>query len=370
MARRYGTGSIYQRSSDGRWIGNLPDGHGGRSRSVTGTTRDEVERKLVKLGKSSTSARRPRSVSVADLLERWLEYVAQSVRPASLIAYDVAVHQRIVPHIGFIRVSDLTSDDVARLMRDLSTLPRAEGKEPYSAATVSFVRWLLGAALKKAIDWGYTDRNVAQSVRRPRVPRHRIEGWSAEQARTFITGTKGDPNWALYVLAITTGMRKGELLALRWKDVDLAAGTVNVTATLRQVDRHRWSWDEPKTATSRRTIVLTRVAIEALSAHQATSTSRWSVFCRPDGRPLAEVTLGQSFHRLADKVGMPRVRFHDLRHTAAHMMLDEMGGDLRAVSATLGHSTIGTTVDIYGGRADEARKRAAQAMDRIMEGIG
>jgi len=363
MTREYGTGTVYQRKSDGRWIGSLPDGRGGRSRYVTGTSEEAVKSKLRALARSSTSDRRPRGERVETFMERWLEDAARHLRPRTLAGYRTIVSLHIVPAIGHIRLASLVPGDVSRMVDGIV----ASG---LSAMTARHVHRCLTTALGVAVRWGLVERNVSALVRGPRIARAPRDGWTATEARRFIEASRGDPRWPLYVLALTTGMRQGELLALRWKDIDKAAGTLTVNATLRRIDSHRFAWDEPKTARSRRTIPLTRLGLEALRIAEQTSPSRWSVFARPDGRPLEASEVTRTFQALAVSLGFRQIRFHDLRHTAAQILLDAMGGDIRAVSATLGHSTIGTTVDIYGGMADEARDRAAKAMDRVMEGMG
>jgi integrase len=363
MARKYGTGTIYQRSSDGRWIASLPDGHGGRARYVTGTDRATVERRL-REARSSTSRRKPASETVQAFLGRWLDdAAATSLRPRTAATYRTTVERHIVPAVGRIRLVDLDASDVARMV---SGMLRAG----YAPQTAKHAHKILRVALAQAVRWDLVPRNVAALVRAPRVVRRPVEGLTADEALRFLDATRDDPWHALYVLAITTGMRRGELLALRWQDIDLAAGTVRVEHTLRQVSAWRWAWETPKTDSSRRTLPLTRRAVEALREHRAGATSAVVVFARPDGRPLPPAEVTRTFQAALARHGIRKVRFHDMRHTAAQLLLDRMGGDIRAVSATLGHASIATTVGIYGGMADDARRRAAAAMDDVMEGHG
>lgn len=363
MVRRYRSGTVYQRKSDGRWIGSIPDGHGGRARYVTGTSKADVEKRLSEAARSSTSRPKGSSETVGAFLERWLEDAARHLRPRTVASYRTIIEHHIEPYVGHDRLRDLEPTDVSRMV----TSVLAEKK---SAQTAKHAHKVLRVALNQALLWGLVERNVATLVKPPRVVRKPVQGLTAEEAREFLKKTRKDPRWPLYVLAITTGMRRGELLALRWKDVNLKAGTVTVAATLRQVSEFKWAWDEPKTGKSRRTLTLSRLAVEALTEQKAKATTTGSVFARPDGRPLPPSEVSRDFGDLLVALKFRKIRFHDLRHTAAQLLLDQMGGDIRAVSATLGHSTIGTTVDIYGGMADEARKRSAAAMDKVMEGVG
>jgi integrase len=158
-------------------------------------------------------------------------------------------------------------------------------------------------------------------------------------------------------------MRRGELLGLRWSAVNLQRGTLTINATLRQVGPRHFAWDEPKTERSRRTLPLPAIALEALGEQKARATSATVVFARADGRPLPPAEVTREFQQLLADAGIRRVTFHALRHTAAAIMLDRSGGDLRQVSVMLGHSTIATTVDIYGGMAEAAKEKAVAAMD-------
>ena len=362
--RGYRTGSVYQRRSDGRWIGSLPDGHGGSRGYVTGTDRADVEARLAKLASSSTSPRRPQSETVAKYLAGWLdEAAATTLRPRTVEAYQQVIDDHIVPSVGRIRLVDLEAQDVARMV----TAVLKRGRSPQTA---KHAHKILRVALGEAERRGLVTRNVAALVRSPRVTRAELTTLSAADARRFLSLTREHPRWPLYVLAITTGMRRGELLAIRWQDIDWASGEVTVAHTLRQISRYRFALDEPKTERSRRTLPLTRMAIGALKVQQARATSATFVFARADGRPLPAAEVTREFQAALVAHGLPKVRFHDLRHTAAQIMLDHLGGDIRAVSATLGHSTIATTVDIYGGMADDARRRATAAMDEAMEELG
>lgn len=363
--RAYRSGSLYQRKSDGRWIGSLPDGHGGTLGYVTGTDREVVERRLAKLASSSTSRRRPQAETVARYLAGWLDEAAQTtLRPRTVDAYQDVIDGYILPAVGRIRLPDLEAQDVARMITGVIK----GGKSPQTA---KHAHKILRVALGEAERRGLVARNVAALVKSPRVARPALTTLSAADARRFLAATKEHPRWPLYVLAITTGMRRGELLAIRWQDVDLVVGELRVEHTIRQVSRYRYVLDEPKTDRSRRTLPLTRLAVDALKVQQGRATSATFVFARKDGRPLPAAEVTREFQAaLKATLGIEKVRLHDLRHTAAQMMLDLNGGDIRAVSATLGHSTIATTVDIYGGAADDARRRARDAMERAMEGLG
>ncbi len=360
MTRRaWGSGSLYRRKSDGRWVGSveLQDDSGARHRRyVTGTTKSAVRKRLRALAASSAS-RRQTSETVGEFMTRWLDDVAaKRLRPRTMDGYRSIAVDWIIPAIGDIPLGSLGPDDVQRLL----------GSVPRSAQTVGHVRKVLSAALQQALRWELVDRNVARLVPAPRITRQSIEAWTADEARTFLAFVADDDRRALYVLAITTGMRQGELLGLRWQDVDLERGTLRIERTVRQIvgERGAWAEEEPKTKNSRRTIPLSKMATAALEAMPRTLGY---VFARPDGQPLNRGEVTRRFQRTAKEAGLRRIRFHGMRHTAAVLMLDASGGDLRMTQAMLGHSSIQTTVDVYGGRAMAARERAASLMDEALE---
>lgn len=351
--RAWGSGSLYRRESDGRWIGRLSDGHGGH-RYVTGVDKKDVQRRLRALARSTISRRAPVE-TVGAFLARWLDETAsRTLRPRTLESYRVIVQKHIAPAVGHIDLVDLTPLDVQAMLNGIDRSPQ----------TVAHARKVLSASLQQALRWGLVERNVARLVPAPRVTRRELHPLSAAEARAFLKATRARPQWPLYVLALTTGMRRGELLALQWRDIDLTRGTVTVTATLRQLSRYQFVREEPKTDRSRRTLPLSRLAVSALREHPATSTL--FVFSRPDGRPWPPAEVTRRFQADLAASGLRHQRFHDLRHAAAALMLDRSGGDLRMVQSVLGHSTIQTTIDVYGGLAEDARRRSAAIMDKAL----
>lgn len=356
MARRqWGSGSLYQRKSDGRWIGRVSDGHGGH-RYVTGTDKDRVKSRLRALSRSSPTDRsRERT---GDVLQRWLDD-ARHLRARTRIEYQRMLRLHVDPSLGGIALGELRPQDVQRMV---VTMMGAG----LSAQTAKHALKLTRTGLAQAMRWGLVDRNVASLVKAPAVTRRPVTALTAAETRRFLDATRDEPLWPLWALAATTGMRQAELLGLRWQDVTDSTVTVNVT--LRSMGDDEWALEEPKTRQSRRTLPLTPLGIEALDRQRRQATSALWVFARVDGRAMDRSRVTRLFQDALSRHGMPRIRFHDLRHGAAHMALDALGGDIRAVSALLGHSTIATTVDIYGGRADEARRRAAEAIGRALEG--
>jgi integrase len=245
-----------------------------------------------------------------------------------------------------------------------------------AAASIKQLHAILHKMLKQALRWSVVPRNVADLVTPPRIPKREMHVLSADEARCLLKAARDEPLEALYLLALTTGMRQGELVALCWKDVDLASGSVRVQRTMHVIDGAR-QFSEPKSASSRRRIELTQTAIAALSRHRARQAearlfagSAWQdndlVFTNAVGEPIdATNLLRHRFYPLLAKAGLPKIRFHDLRHTAATLLMSE-GIHAKIVSEMLGHSTIAITLDLYSHVTPTMQKEAARAMDGLL----
>jgi len=211
--------------------------------------------------------------------------------------------------------------------------------------------------------------NVAGLAVVPTVVRPRLPSLTTDQAGAFIEATRGEPFWPVWTLAATTGMRVSEVLGLLWRDV--TPTTIAVTGQYRRIVRPDGGLDfkrvEPKTAQSVRLLHLPELAQEALRVAKANANSPKLVFANRRGQPWERSYVTERFRKALVAHGFPAVRFHSLRHSAAVAMLDATFGDVRAVSAVLGHANLATTADTYGAEADAARKRAAEAMDRAMK---
>lgn len=367
MSKRYGQGSLFQRQSDGRWVGRITDSRG-IPHHVTGTDRDTVRKRLADLRRQlvpTTSASRRGGERVAEYLDRWLRDVAtMRVRPGTVDAHASLIRNHLRPNLGRLRLRDLEPSDVQAMIATML----GQGRAPQ---TVHNAVRTLSVALGHAHRSGDVERNVARLVVLPSRPRETLPAMDVPELRAFLAATKEHPHWPIWALAFATGMRLGEVLGLRWQDV--GDGSVRVEGTYRRVregDEIVWVRQPPKTAKSRREVILPALGVEALRVQKSRATSAKVVFARTDGQPLDRSFVSRHFRAELKARGVRLVRFHSLRHSCAQIVLDELGGDIRAVSAMLGHSTIGTTVDIYGGHADAARKRAAEAMNKAWEKRG
>jgi integrase len=363
-------GSIVKRS-DGRWMARLtlPDG---TRKTIYAKTRQEASRLLA-------SAIRDRDSglpvvgdrqTVGQFLESWLESSKHSVRPRTWKRRGEYVRLHLIPTIGKIALSKLTAQQV-------QSLYARKVEEGLSTTTVHHLHAVLHRALETALRLGLVQRNVASLVDAPRMRHHEMSTLSHEQVGTLLLTARGDRFEALYLLAITTGMRQGELLALRWRDVDLDNRILKVRATL-QFTAAGFVFAEPKTSRSRRRIAISVYAAEALQRHRERQeqertrlgdgwTDRDLVFPNSLGKPQDGIDLLRySFRPLLMRAGLPRIRFHDLRHTAATLLL-RRGVNPKIVSEMLGHSSVAITLDIYSHVVPDMQQLAADAMDETLQ---
>jgi integrase len=372
--RGHGEGSIFKRK-DGRWAAaiSLPSG---RRKYLYAKTRQEVARKLTQALRAVQDGipLPPERQSLGSYLREWLESVGPSLRPRTWERYEQYVRLHIVPHLGRIALARLTPAHLQRLYAQ-------KLEAGLSPTTVAHLHAVLHRALAQAERWGLVARNVAALVTPPRPARREMKALSPEEARRFLEAAQGERLHAFYVLALTTGMRLGELLALRWRDVDLERGVLQVRATLQRT-RDGYTFAEPKTERSRRQVVLSPLAAEALRAHRLRLLEErlrlgeaWEdhdlVFPNEVGRPLdpANVTH-RSFQRILRRAGLPHIRFHDLRHTTATLLLGQ-GVHPKVVADMLGHSTISITLDLYSHSTPALHRQAALALEALLatEGV-
>jgi len=369
-------GSIYERA-DGRWTASIDLGYSGgrrRRKAFYGATRREVADKL-------TAALRARQqglpivgerLTLAAFLTRWLEDSARpTLRPRTFASYKMIVDHHLTPAFGRLPLAKLAPDAVQRYLND----KRASG---LSARSVQYHHAVLRRALNQAERWGLVPRNVARLVSPPRVEHPEPQPLTPEQARAFLAAVSEDRLAALYALALGLGARQGELLALTWADVDLAGHTVSIRRTLQRYDGD-WHLDPPKTERSRRTIALPASLVEMLRAHRsrqieerlragpAWQGEKWGdlVFANEIGEPLAGTQLTRRFQAVLAALGLPRQRFHDLRHAAATFMLSE-GVSLRTTMELLGHSTIAVTANTYSHVLPELQRDATERVSALL----
>jgi integrase len=367
-------GSIYKRG-DGRWVAVIHLGYeGGRRRrkSFYAATRSEVAIKLAAALKAHAEALPipGERQTTAQYLNHWLEQtVKPNVRRSTYRGYEAKLRVHIIPGLGRITLVKLSAERVQSFFNDRLR----SGLSPQS---VRHLKAILRAALNDALRWGLVARNVAALVDGPRVHQKEIRPLVPAEARQLLEAVRGDRLAALYTVALALGLRQGEALGLRWEDVDLEAGILSVRVALERSDSH-FRLIEPKTRQSRRTIALPEVALRALRSHRANQLeerllvgSDWEdtwglVFTTPTGAPLYGGSVTRQFQEILVHAGLPRQRFHDLRHACASLLLVQ-GVHPRVVMETLGHSRIALTMDTYSHVIPELQREAATKMDSLL----
>ena len=377
--RSRGDGALFQDAS-GRWRGAIvaKDPQTGQSvrHSVSGRTMAMVRERLDKLRRDIEATGRPSArTTVAEFLAGWLRAEAQRVRPATWRGRELQVRRYIVPTLGSLALVDLRPSDVERMTSSMMKAGRA-------GMTARHARATLRRALGDAERDGLILRNVVSLSRPPRITRPEIHVLTADETRRLLEGTQADALGPLYAVAATTGLRQGELLGLAWADVDgldSPSPTLTVRRSLALATGGGWELAEPKTARSRRTLELGSTAARALRRQRTrqkearfAAADLWQdrdglVFTDELGRPLSGSNVTHTFQSALARLGLPRVRFHDLRHGVASLMLAQ-GVPLKLVSESLGHSTIAVTADVYSHLDREQRRQASDAIERAIGG--
>jgi integrase len=370
MARKNanGEGTIVRRS-DGRWTAaaTLPNG---KRKWLYGKSRTDVAQRLARIrGDRDKGLVIPgEKQTVAVYLRSWLEIVRPTVRESAWIRYEQLLRVHAIPDIGRISLARLTPQHVQQLYADRL----ATGRSP---TTINHLHGVLHHALEDAVRMNLVPRNVSSLTKPPRVATHEMKVYSPEEVDTLLAVAKGHRLEAMFALAVSTGMREGEIIALKWPDVDLAKGALRVRRG-RQRTLKGYIDGNPKTDSGRRTIRLTRTATDALRSHRTRQLQErlrlgeaWEdrdlVFPSEVGRSLDGPNVLKTYYRVIKKAGLPRIRFHDLRHTAATLLLLQ-GVPAKVVSEMLGHANIAITLDLYSHVTPDMQEQAAAAMEDIL----
>ncbi len=376
--RDRGDGSIYQRESDGLYVAyaRVEDASGQRKRKyVYDKTRSGVQKKLKDLQRSIEQ----RTVITAkpETVEAFLLYWL-SVRKgrkdikASTVNTQSYHLQAVYAHIGQVKLARLNGGQLQTMCNALL--------ETHKASTVHAVVLILSAAFHDAIRWKKLHYNPCKDVQLPAPEKHEGVVLTPEQALALLTAVKGNPLECWLTVALATGMRRGELLALHWADIDFEAKTLKVRGTASYLpgpngEKRRMVEGTPKSKSSRRTIKLAQFAINALKEHRTKQLEQrllagaaWNdlglIFCNKTGAYYGLATLGRHFKKLLNGAGLPDMRIHDLRHSAATLLLS-MGVSLKVVQEILGHSNYTLTANIYGHVLMGMQEEAMDKMDGL-----
>jgi integrase len=384
MRKRRGRaeGSIYQRDSDGLWVATLSlgyDGSGKRKRRVVyGATKTEAMEKLaaVKSDARIGGLHDSGTMSVGQLLDQWMNVTKQKTGILTFEGRESLIRNHLVPRLGRLKLAKLTALHVEGFYAEL----HRDGVGPFAARSAADI---LSIVLNYAVRVKLIPASPATAVPKPRIPKRDMIFLDEEQVSALHSSARGTTTFPLLTLALGTGCRQGELLALRWDDIDFLKGTLVVRKSLAQA-KAGFVLKDPKTLSSRRTIRLPKFAIEALSAHKVAMTTSEllsaPVFCTRTGNWLDKKNVLRSFRAIVKKANLEieknqklserkpipeNFRFHDLRHTVASLLLSK-GHSLRAVSQRLGHANPTMTLRVYAHCLPNDDARLAEGLDALI----
>jgi len=374
MANRRGNheGSLYFHKTRNRWCAQVTlNGH-----RITkyGKTRVEcrewIKEMIAKVNAGLTYE--GMQFTVEGFLEAWLNGKELSRRPKTVLQYRQVAHQHILPQIGGMQLQDVHPSH----LKQLYALKRDEGR---GARTVQLIHAVLHNAFKQAVLEGILGRNPADAVERPRVEQSEMQTLHENQARQFLLAAMGSPFETIYYLALTSGMREGELLGLKWSDLDLNKSTLFVQRQLQQIPGQGYVLVPPKTKAGRREIKLGQGTLTQLEAHRerqklakTNAGEKWQendfIFPTSLGTPLDHKRVRKEFKRILKSANLPNIRFHDLRHTSLNALLDH-DVPVNAVQKRAGHATPSTTVNIYGHATARSQEDAAEKIEELVSPI-
>ncbi len=372
--RPSGDGMVRKRD-DGRWEGRIVVGHKANGdpifRHVYAKTQKALTEKLhqsiecyqdVELTEDSR-------MTLGEWLDRWLaEYKDGTIRPGTLESYRNYIENYIKPQLGGKQVSLITTQDVQRMYRRLKNGGRvredAEGSKRLSDSTVRHIHTMLHGAMKAAVQAHIIPKNPTENATAPKSNYKPMQVLSEQELDTFLQAVQKDDIWRdFFYTELMTGLRRGEICALMWRDFDAKAGTLGISRTLHSKGQGIYALGDTKTSQGNRTIILPESVAALLRARKKASISQW-IFPQP-ASPELPMNPGTAYRRLKtllEEAGLPSIRFHDLRHTFATLALQN-GMDVKTLSAMLGHVSAATTLDIYTHSTSDMQHAAARKID-------
>lgn len=329
----------------------------------------------------------PNRMTFKDFVQEWHDkYAVKQLSNTTLNVYMMHLNNRVIPQIGHLHLEDIKTMMLVDLFENISS--RMDGNEgELSPATIHYIYRSLNNVFQRAVEWKLIKENPMKGVSKPKLETRTVEVYTQEEVNELLELLEGEPDhWRVMVkLALTTGLRRGELLALEWKHIDLENGTLRVEQSLTYTKTGGYEIKEPKTKSSKRIIELPTSLIPELKAYKAKCNQErlacadnlWEdgkyffVFSswqpgHPGGKPLHPTSVKTWWHRFLKRHGLRHINFHGLRHTSATLLLNQ-GLHAKVIQARLGHSKITTTLDIYAHVLREADKGAAAVFDGILQ---
>ena len=375
--RANGEGNIRKRK-DGRWEGRYTAGRDPETgkaiyKNVLGRTQAEAKSKLKAAIEEAKSldVTKAGKYTVGAWMDEWFEnYAKIKVRPSSHQTYRGYIDNHIKPNIGKIPLEKLTSLELQKLYKKLLTsgrIDRVESKRQpkgLSAKTVRNIHQIIASAMKLAKEQRLITTDPTEGCALPKLEHREMKTLPVEQLTSFLREAKDSGVFEMYYVELATGLRRGELLGLKWEDIDLEHGNLRVKRQIARIDGE--IVEAPlKTKNAYRTLPLAEDTIQVLQQQRKkTGSSPW-VFPSTSGGPISPDSVLHMLHRVLKRAGLPMVRFHDLRHTFATLALQN-GVDIKTVSGMLGHFSAGFTLDTYAHVTTATQKEAARTMEKVL----
>ncbi|WP_223596688.1 tyrosine-type recombinase/integrase [Neobacillus bataviensis] len=324
----------------------------------------------------------PEKMTFSKFVEEWKEkYASKQLAPNTYENYVTSLNCHIIPSFGHMRLDQINSFQILNFLDNLGKDgSRSDGKAgKLSSATIQFNHRILRNIFKRAVDWKVIKESPVSNIQKPKVESKKAQVYTEEQVNILMSHLlNADEKWKMIItLAITTGMRRGEILALQWDHIDLEKGKIYVKQSLTYTKENGYIFRQPKTKNSIRTISLSPNVTEQLKQFKLLKNKeklrvgdkwegqeRFLLFSTWDGKPMYPTSITSWWRKKINEIGLPHITFHELRHTSATLLINQ-GVHMKTISARLGHSKIGTTMDLYGHALDSADEAAANTFDRL-----
>lgn len=360
--RAHGEGSIYFWEEKSLWVGQIILPTGKKRVKYTKTQKEakdwlHTQKEAVK----SSNWVEQENITLSNYLDRYLtDVAANTLRPKTLEAYEYLVRLHLKPELGMIKLTALRPDQVQNLYsKKLSS--------GLSRRTVQFIHSVLHKSLDQAFRWGLITRNVCDLVDPPSVKRQSPTTLGIEQVKHLLATIKDDRMYPILALAVSCGLREGEVLGVHYEDIDWNSNTIHICHAVQYLIGKGLNITEPKTDKARRTISVPDFVMEALKDNcDSQNINQGLIFKTSNGTPYSPRNLIRYFKQALEKSELPEIRFHDLRHTAATLLLSA-GIHPKVVQEMLGHSQINLTLDTYSHVLPSMQKEASQKMNGLLK---